>query len=569
MKYLFKFSIFLLVGLGCTACGQSTPEVTPTYIPTITPKAESGNGILKIDAPFDPPNLPADRTKLVAASGECSACHSGLDNGEGIDYSFDTNWRSSMMAHSGKDPYWLATMSSEIQKYPQQQALIEGVCVKCHMPLAYFDSLVNQYPIGILGEGFRDSEHPLHDLAADGVSCTLCHQIRAENLGQENSFSGGYIIDDKMSTRIAYGPNEIIPEPMRIMVDGSGYEPRGSEHTRESEICAVCHTLYTPYFDENSAAAGEFPEQMTYLEWENSAYNSETTCQSCHMPKITGNIPSSSEWGPLGKYIRLHSFSGANVFMLQLLNDNAESLLLTAEDAQMQSAIERASAKLQEETASVQISEIDLTDNTLSWDVSITTKTGHKFPSGFPSRRAWLHVMVRDDAGNLVFESGGVQADGLIVGNDNDIDPAKYEPHYTQITNPEQVQIYEPIMLNSQGQVTTSVVEAASYAKDNRLLPTGFDPASASIDIAPYGVAIGDNDFLAGGDTTHYTIEPGDSPGASFTIQVELLYQSIGYRWAENLRPHDTLEGGTFLSMYDSSGNMPVIVATSEKQAQP
>jgi hypothetical protein len=94
--------------------------------------------------------------------------------------------------------------------------------------------------------------------------------------------------------------------------------------------------------------------------------------------------------------------------------------------------------------------------------------------------------------------------------------------------------------------VTTSVLEAASYAKDNRLLPNGFDLANASADITPYGDATGDDDVMAGGDTIHYAIELGDSPGSLFTIQVELLYQSIGYRWVENLRPDDTLEGEIF-----------------------
>ena len=61
--------------------------------------------------------------------------------------------------------------------------------------------------------------------------------------------------------------------------------------------------------------------------------------------------------------------------------------------------------------------------------------TGHKFPTGYPARRTWLHVTVHDRQGRAVFESGAITEAGLIQGNDNDADPLKYEPHYDQITN--------------------------------------------------------------------------------------------------------------------------------------
>ena len=121
-----------------------------------------------------------------------------------------------------------------------------------------------------------------------------------------------------------------------------------------------------------------------------------------------------------------------------------------------------------------------LSGSTLSGDIVVESLVGHKFPGGYPSRRAWLHITVRDAAGNIVFESGAVSPDGMISGNDNDEDAARYEPHYTILSAPDQVQIYESIMLNSDGEVTTILLRAASYAKDNRLLPQGFDLAAAT-----------------------------------------------------------------------------------------
>ena len=40
---------------------------------------------------------------------------------------------------------------------------------------------------------------------------------------------------------------------------------------------------------------------------------------------------------------------------------------------------------------------------------------GHKFPTGHPYRRAWLHVRVSDPAGRVLFESGKCILCGICV----------------------------------------------------------------------------------------------------------------------------------------------------------
>src|SRR5205085_7251570 len=127
--------------------------------------------------------------------------------------------------------------------------------------------------------------------------------------------------------------------------------------------------------------------------------------------------------------------------------------------------------------------------------------TGHNLPTAYPSRRAWLHVVILDRSGQKVFESGALNRDGSIQGNDNDADPARFEPHYREITNPDQVQIYEPILKDAAGRVTTGLLKAVGYLKDNRLLPSGFDKATAHPDILVVGDAAQDDDFTAAKDT--------------------------------------------------------------------
>ena len=150
-----------------------------------------------------------------------------------------------------------------------------------------------------------------------------------------------------------------------------------------------------------------------------------------------------------------------------------------------------------------------------------------------------------------MFSSGGLTPSGLIDGNDNDTDPLQYEPHYEEITRSDQVQVYESIMVDRNGVLTTGLLQGLGYVKDNRVLPEGFDKETAGEDIAVHGSASADADFGGGSDRVHYSIDVADGVGP-FAIDAALWYQPIGYRWAENLRPYDAPEPQRFVSYYSS-----------------
>ena len=110
------------------------------------------------------------------------------------------------------------------------------------------------------------------------------------------------------------------------------------------------------------------------------------------------------------------------------------------------------------------------------------------------------------------------------------------------------------------GQVTTTLLSGFAYLKDNRLLPVGFDKTTVEPDIAVLGSAVADVNFLGGSDVVEYWIDVGENAGP-FTVAVELLYQSIGYRWAQNLAQYQAPEPEHFLDFYGALPNMPVAVA--------
>ena len=123
---------------------------------------------------------------------------------------------------------------------------------------------------------------------------------------------------------------------------------------------------------------------------------------------------------------------------------------------------------------------------------------GHKLPTAYPSRRVWLHVTVRDRNGNARIRIRRAEAEWLDPGNDNDADAARFEPHYTEITSRDQVQIYESVMGDANGRDRPGLLTAVRFLKDNRLLPHGFDKNTAGAGIAVVGGAMTDPDFLAG-----------------------------------------------------------------------
>jgi hypothetical protein len=499
---------------------------------------------------------------LFATADNCMACHNSLKTATGEDMSIGTAWRASMMANSARDPYWQASVRRETIDHPKAADEIEDECAVCHMPMARTTAAARKQrgqvfahlPVGEAGshEGM---------LAADGVSCTACHQITPKLLGTRESFSGGYSIDlaARPEERPLYGPFPVESGRVRIMHSATGFRPEQSDHVRQSELCATCHTLYTKARDESGAVVGEFPEQVPYLEWRHSSFASQRSCIACHMPVVEGTARMSSVLGEPREGVARHDFRGGNAFMLKMLNRYRDELAVQAQPAELDAAVQLAAAHLRTSATLALDVERDGAD-TLRVVVNVANLAGHKLPTAYPSRRAWIHVTVRDTSGRTIFESGALQATGAITGNDNDENGSRFEPHHTAITSPDQVQIYESILGDTAGGVTTGLLKAVRYLKDNRLLPQGFDKRTAHADIAVRGSAADDADFAGGGDRVLYVVSTAGVRG-NVTIEASLMYQPIGFRWADNLRQYQGIEPKRFVQYYDamSAGSAEVL----------
>ena len=495
-------------------------------------------------------------------SDRCLACHNGLTTPDGKDVSIGFDWRSSIMANSARDPYWQASVRREDMEHPESKAEIEDGCADCHMPMARYEAKEK----GKLGQVFAhlpfDQDEEKNASAKDGVTCSICHQITKRNFGSSESFNGGFQIETPPSqdNHPEFGPFVIQNAQASIMQSSTGgFRPTVAEHILDSAMCATCHTLYTKSLAPGGKVLGTFPEQVPYQEWLHSDYPNRNTCQSCHMPEVEGPAPIAAVMGGLRPGVRQHTFLGGNTFVLRLLNQYRNDLSVAAMPVELTVEAERTVDFLQTRAARVMIRNVTVISGKLGADVLVENLTGHKLPTAFPSRRAWLHVVVRDHDGKAVFESGVLNPDGSIKGNVNDIDASRFMPHYREITSDDQVEIYEPILKDNDGKVTTGLAAAVGYLKDNRLLPAGFDKQSASKDIAVVGDAADDPNFTEAGDSVHYLVALKNAQGP-FRIEAELRYQPIGFRWAHNLAAYDAPETKRMVEYYNSMPSATAVV---------
>ena len=285
------------------------------------------------------------------------------------------------------------------------------------------------------------------------------------------------------------------------------------------------------------------------------------------MPQVNEPVAITAIYGQPREGMHSHVFVGANFVMQGMLNAHRDELSVAAQPSELSEAAARTRAYLETEAARVSIRGLEQGDGKVGFEVLAENLGGHKLPTAYPARRAWLHVTVYDRDGKGVFESGALNKDGSIVGNDNDADSRRFEPHYREITRSDEVEIYESILKDAQGRVTTGLLSAVEYYKDNRLLPAGFDKTTASNHVKPVGDAMEDPGFTGKGSVVQFAVRTNAAAGP-FAIEVQLMYQPIVFRWAHNLGAYDAAEPKRFVGYFDEAANSSAVVLATARVVQ-
>ena len=208
-------------------------------------------------------------------------------------------------------------------------------------------------------------------------------------------------------------------------------------------------------------------------------------------------------------------------------------------------------------TADVKILSVVRQRNSWQIDVQVVNKAGHSFPSGVGFRRAFLNFQMLDGAGESVWASGNVASGdrnvfgglkGMIVDEKGNPllterftnSQQTYQPHYwskNPITRQDQVQIYEELVRNPEGYLTTSFIALDKKAKDNRLQPQGWSNEGPDAEeTGPVGTCVErgaksecDPGYAdgSGSNVVRYVVPVNDRTALAQTVKATLYYQAI------------------------------------------
>jgi hypothetical protein len=550
-----------------------------------TQAASTGGGGGSALDPAAWPHPPAARmveSGSFATASVCWNCHAtdsggGMQDAAGRDVSPYGLWQATMMANAVRDPLYRAEVSVEIAATPSLASAIEAKCLRCHAPMAVEDAAQS-------GVAFRFAELEQNtdraQLALDGVSCSLCHQIE-DAPDASATFSGAFTLNDR---REIYGPHD--NPDYRPMTFRTNYLPMQADHVSSSNLCASCHTLHTDaYAADGTPTGGRLPEQTPFLEWQNSVFNDQVanpgpdaaSCQACHTPStdVDGNpIQTQIARADLGTQVRSsygrHAFVGGNSLIPRILRDEAADLKPIADAAAFDAVIAATRDQLAQRTARLTLGSINRAGDDLLVPVTVENLTGHKFPTGHPVRRAWLRVRVTDAQGQVVFASGEHDAAGRLIAGAAVLPSERvggpHQPHRPLIDRPEQVQVYQSLMADGAGKLTFLLLRGEGYLKDNRLLPRGWSPLHpAAADTAPQGLG-SDGDFVGGSDQVLYRVAAPAARGP-YRVEATLLYQALSARFAAELFAYDTPEVEAFRVYYERADRRPDLVASASASA--
>jgi hypothetical protein len=556
-------------------------------------------------------------------SDQCAGCHDALnfldsesnmkldETVAGVTQSLNLSewgeWSTSPMGLAGRDPIFYSQLQSETNTLPQHTECIENTCLHCHAVMGQ-RQLAHDTPgesnpacaqfFGVApppgvpsGRSFTlamvhawpgepgDADPAYGALARDGISCTACHRISTQSLGEESTYTGNFVAEPPDQVK---GPfRQVSTTPMK---NALGITPGFGEQISRSEMCGSCHAILLPVFTNQGVLQRYSYEQTTYLEWQNSDFNlgtQQTTCQDCHMPthykdkalrfKIA-NIESADfpptrnrlpdkdiELTPREPYAR-HSLHGVNVFLNQMfqqfplllgyrqgtffnVGSEGRPTLTLGQESMLDMAANQ--------SARLEISKVKTTGSgKLIVDVQVNNLAGHFLPSGVGFRRMFLEFLVKDANGELLWASGRTNSLGAILDGTSDrvlpseqpvkFPDAPFQPHYQIIRKQDQVQIYQELVKDSDGKLTTSFLRRFEKVKDNRIRPKGFLPARFRASDSAFirelaktpGEASHDPDYnnpnRTGGDAITYMVQLDPKTLARVaSVEVSLQYQSI------------------------------------------
>ncbi len=331
----------------------------------------------KSTAQFTPPEI-------------CAGCHSQQYE----------EWTGSVHALAFQDPVYQGELNRAVKAVGKE---VTRQCEGCHSAAGM-----------VTGEIKKPGLSGLSPVALAGVSCDICHSVSGTTHWQTPSHepeNGSLILTPGVDT--TGGPKLIKRGPFKPSKDcGTGFHEciESPLHLR-ADLCAGCHQVY--HYEDH------FPLEATYLEWKHGAYaQKEILCQDCHMVDIPTFMRTADEFRKPERKEYRHFFNGANYLLYYLASGAFKKAGDDKKAAMIKEKYEMAVKRLQS-AADLEVSPV-YRDGKLA-EVKVRVKNiraGHNLPTSLTNvRQMWLEITAKDDKGNVLMNSGSIDAKGLLAEN--------------------------------------------------------------------------------------------------------------------------------------------------------
>jgi hypothetical protein len=500
-------------------------------------------------------------------AASCITCHGGYNTAAEPGH----GWLGSMMGQAARDPLFFACVAVAEQDAPSSGDL----CIRCHTPGGWLS-----------GRSTPTDGSQLTALDRDGVACDFCH--RAVDPIYKPGVSP--LVDQAVLANLLPGHTPghyttgqfvVDPDPRKRGPFADAVAPHPflqSAFHRSSEFCGTCHNVSNPAFNRvagadyapgplDQAAASFDPEvllplERTYSEWLHSAFPAGVyapefagnkpggvvaICQDCHMSDVSGkgcNDPAA----PTRADLPYHDMTGGNAWMPPLIGAlyPGETDALALSDAKTRAiAILRKAAVLDLTTEWVE-------DHFVA-HVTLTNRSGHKLPTGYPEgRRMWVNVVARDGGGSVIWESGAYDAATGVLSLANDT--RVYDAHLG----------ISPALAAAIGKGPGTTFHFAlndTVYKDNRIPPLGFTNAA----YAAFGGQPVDHEGAVPryADNQNWDAIAYELPAATRQVEARLYYQTTSKEYVEFLRDENTTntKGDELYALWTANGrSTPVLM---------
>lgn len=317
-------------------------------------------------------------------------------------------WAVSAHRYSAMDPAFRG-----VQKMMGEQNGPESTryCGGCHDPISLFAGTKNLFQ--------DDLTDPIgYD---EGVSCIVCHSINETDVQGNASYVLAQPVRYMFELR-SDGPGRYVRDFLIRAYPRHHVETLQHRLFKSPEFCAACHKQF---IDEEINQVGWVQLQNQFDNWRKSRWNhpgepSKTIeCRECHMPLTASTDPARGDDLDYNRSAgdgqhRSHRFLASNQFIPTLLDlpGADEQVALTEDWLQGKFAIPEIADKWR--TGPAVPLELVVPDQvTAGEEVSViafitNNKVGHEFPTGpLDITQAWVEMIVKDQDGAVVFESGG------------------------------------------------------------------------------------------------------------------------------------------------------------------